>query len=61
MKQLRIWLGKILGLQIILGREQPRPDLTIVYIVRLGDVLMLWGPALALAGFAVFYAIMQMQ
>lgn len=58
MKQLRIWLNKLLNIQIILGSEHPRPELKVVYVVRLLDVMIVWIPALALVGFTVFYELM---
>ena len=55
MKQLRTWLYKILNIQIILGQEHPQPGYTIVYVVRLLDALLVWGPALVFAGLVMFY------
>ena len=57
MKQLKIWLSKILNIQIILGEENPRADLKIIYVVRLMDALLVWGPALIFVALVMFYEI----
>ena len=55
MKQLKTWMGKILNLQILLAEEHPQPGFTVIYVVRLMDLLLVWGPALVFAGLIAFY------